>query len=129
MIDGDIYCRVERQANATVRGKVFDMINDKHFLLLASGMNVFDDSIGPHTIPAASDEALWLNSNPPSPPIDETPSEIYEGCGTTKICVGFPSGCIFGGSCSLFGAVIYESDRFYFELFSSGEKLLNHFLS
>lgn len=49
-----------------------------------------------------------------NPPID-----VYEGCETEKVCFGIPSGCITSGNCNLFGAVIYENERFFFQLLSA----------
>lgn len=114
-----------------VRERLFDMMNDQHFLLLASGMFISSDGIGPHTSPAASDSAMWLHPNAPDtePPPDSetelppTDDDVYEGCGTTKICIGRPDGCIVSvdRNCELFGAVIFNENRFYFELLSKGE--------
>lgn len=60
---------------------------------------------------------------------DETttpPGEIlpnpYPGCGTTKVCFGTPSGCLITEDCIIFSAVIFEDDKFIFELLS-GSKL------
>lgn len=102
----------------TVRGRTFDLLNERHFLLLASGMVLLSNGVGPHTLPAATSEALWLNPNPPdsSPPFD-----VYDGCGTIKICYGSPSGCLQNRNCRLFGAVIFAENRFFFELLSKGE--------
>lgn len=37
LVDGTIYCKVERSAVSTVRGQDFDLINQRFHLLVASG--------------------------------------------------------------------------------------------
>lgn len=120
-MDGQIYCRVERDAITEVRGRLFDMLNEQHFLLLASGSLVTSVGIGVHTLRAATPEAFWLNpyTDPDTVPPAET-DPVYEGCGTTKICIGSPSGCINDRDCRMFAAVVFNENRFYFELLSEG---------
>lgn len=56
-----IYCQVEREAITQVEGVSFNLINDKHYLLLASGSSVQETSVAYHDINAeASSEALLL---------------------------------------------------------------------
>lgn len=61
--NGMIYCKVERDAVTTIRDVKFDLINDKHYLLLASGTLLRSDSVGNHNINRdASDQALLLTA-------------------------------------------------------------------
>lgn len=56
-----IYCLVEREAITTINDVSFNLIEDKHFLLLASGTETKSDSVGDHDINAEpTDEALLL---------------------------------------------------------------------
>lgn len=48
----------------------------------------------------------------------------YPGCGTTKVCFGTPSGCLVTNDCNIFSAVIFEDDKFTFELLSGGNLLI-----
>ncbi|XP_070494933.1 putative ferric-chelate reductase 1 homolog [Chironomus tepperi] len=47
-IDGRIYCKVLRKAVTTVRGERFDLVNDKFYLLLASGYDIDVDTVMQH---------------------------------------------------------------------------------
>lgn len=47
-IDGSIYCKIERDVISTVRGKRFDLNNDKFHLLLATGETLKENSVGYH---------------------------------------------------------------------------------
>lgn len=59
--NGMIYCQVERDAVTTVEGVSFNLIDDEHFLLLASGSQIGENSIGYHEISAdASSQAFLL---------------------------------------------------------------------
>lgn len=40
IVDGTIYCKVERSSFSTVRGQDFDLINQKFHLLVATGQEV-----------------------------------------------------------------------------------------
>lgn len=61
-VDGQIYCQVERNSNTIVNGQRFDLINDKHFLLLATGDSLDSNSVGYHGAEKlASSEALKLS--------------------------------------------------------------------
>lgn len=60
MVNGRIYCVVERNNMSEVGGMQFDLINDKHYLLLANGQELGLNSIGMHGPVATSDEALLL---------------------------------------------------------------------
>lgn len=45
-----IYCQVERDAITTVKNEKFDLINDRHFLLMASGKEIRPATVGFHDI-------------------------------------------------------------------------------
>ena len=61
-VDGRIYCQVERSSDTIVNGQRFNLINDKHFLLLATGESLKPNSVGYHgTEKLASSEALLLS--------------------------------------------------------------------
>uniref|UniRef100_U5EVK0 Putative ferric-chelate reductase 1 n=1 Tax=Corethrella appendiculata TaxID=1370023 RepID=U5EVK0_9DIPT len=49
-IDGTIYCKVEREAATTVRGRRFDLITDNFHILLATGSKVSGDHVSYHDI-------------------------------------------------------------------------------
>lgn len=36
-IDGTIYCKFSRDVNTVIENEIFDLSNDKYFLLLAAG--------------------------------------------------------------------------------------------
>lgn len=62
------------------------------------------------------------------PPIPDFNS--YDGCGVTKVCFGGPLiGCVERQDCDLFGAVIFENDKFTFELLSKRKFLLSRLIS
>lgn len=48
--NGRIYCQVERDPLTTIEGLTFDLVNDKHYLLLASGSEVSSDTVNYHDI-------------------------------------------------------------------------------
>ncbi|KAH8285537.1 hypothetical protein KR054_010636 [Drosophila jambulina] len=50
LVDGVIYCRVQRDAVTTVQGKTFDLRNGKYHLLVASGSSLKENSVGYHDI-------------------------------------------------------------------------------
>lgn len=56
----------------------------------------------------------------PTPPSQDFPSP-YLGCGTTKLCFGWPNNCISSQNCQMFGAVfVNNQNRVYtFELFAT----------
>ncbi|XP_059610036.1 putative ferric-chelate reductase 1 homolog isoform X2 [Phlebotomus argentipes] len=41
---------------------------------------------------------------------------IYDGCGTTKSCFGFPDNCLSARQCQVITTVTARGERFYFEL-------------
>lgn len=55
-----IYCEVDRIPLSTVRGVQFDLINAKHFLLIASGHGLFENSVGTHDIGRQSSNRAYL---------------------------------------------------------------------
>lgn len=62
---------------------------------------------------------FMLNKNFRSTTTESPVLGVYEGCGTRKLCFGFPLKCIKSRDCELFGAVIHdENDKFIFELLS-----------
>jgi hypothetical protein len=58
--NGVIYCQVEREALTTIEDLTFDLINDKHFLLLASGTELSNDAVGFHDINEDASETAFL---------------------------------------------------------------------
>lgn len=58
--NGVIYCQVERDAVTTVGGLKFDLINDKHFLLLASGTEIASNAVGYHDVDADASGTSFL---------------------------------------------------------------------
>lgn len=47
-----------------------------------------------------------------STPNEVKVSSIYDGCGDTKICIGYPSGCVDKNSCKAFAAS-YQKGEFF----------------
>jgi hypothetical protein len=55
----------------------------------------------------------------PTEPTRNPEINVYDDCGTRKLCFGFPLTCIKTRDCELFGAVIHDDDeKFFFELLS-----------
>lgn len=50
VVDGSIYCRLERDAVSSVMGQRFDLVNDKFHLLVASGSSLKAAGVGYHDI-------------------------------------------------------------------------------
>ncbi|XP_017120314.1 putative ferric-chelate reductase 1 homolog isoform X1 [Drosophila elegans] len=50
IVDGVIYCRVQRDAVTSVQGRNFDLRNGKYHLLVASGSSLKENSVGYHDI-------------------------------------------------------------------------------
>ncbi|KAL9919695.1 putative ferric-chelate reductase 1 homolog isoform 1-T3 [Glossina fuscipes fuscipes] len=60
-INGAIYCKVERDQTTKVGNRVFDLVNKKYFLLLASGRSLKDAGVGYHDIiKSSSSKAISL---------------------------------------------------------------------
>ncbi|CAH1392643.1 unnamed protein product [Nezara viridula] len=47
-IDGTIYCKFSRDVNTVIENEIFDLSNDKYFILLAAGSSIKDGAIGFH---------------------------------------------------------------------------------
>lgn len=60
MENGVIYCQVEREPLTTIEDLKFDLINEKHFLLLASGTDVSSTAVGFHDINEDASENAFL---------------------------------------------------------------------
>ncbi|XP_032570551.1 putative ferric-chelate reductase 1 homolog isoform X1 [Drosophila sechellia] len=50
IVDGVIYCRVQRDAVTNVQGRTFDLRSGKYHLLVASGSSLKENSVGYHDI-------------------------------------------------------------------------------
>ncbi|XP_016985376.1 putative ferric-chelate reductase 1 homolog isoform X2 [Drosophila rhopaloa] len=50
IVDGVIYCRVQRDVVTNVKGRTFDLRNGKYHLLVASGSSLKENSVGYHDI-------------------------------------------------------------------------------
>lgn len=50
LIDGKIYCKVQRNIVTTVQGKMFDLMNNQYNIMLALGKSVKDNGAGYHDI-------------------------------------------------------------------------------
>lgn len=50
LVDGTIYCKVQRNALSTVRGQEFDLVNNRFHVLIASGSSVESTHVGYHDI-------------------------------------------------------------------------------
>lgn len=47
-INGTIYCKVEKDSVIDVKGKRFDLVNNKYYLLIASGKSIKSNGVGYH---------------------------------------------------------------------------------
>lgn len=47
---------------------------------------------------------------------------IYDDCGSTKSCFGFPDGCVATRSCNAVGTVFVRGDIYQFEMKSGFSK-------
>lgn len=119
-IDGRIYCQIQRETVSIVSNQIFDLENDKHHILLASGIALREDSVGPHYANrGVTQEKISLVNPTPTPPELPPNDEIYEGCGTEKLCFGFPGGCISTRNCHLLTTIVRVNTEFYeFEMLS-----------
>lgn len=57
------------------------------------------------------------------PPQAKQRDSMYEGCGTTKTCFGFPSGCVDNGNCNAMTAVTVEGEKYSFEMKSGAANI------
>lgn len=113
LINGRIYCKIRRDAFSIVNDHIIDLENEKHFLLIAGGVQLRPDYVGSHQANrGATSEAISL-----------TPS-IYDGCNGVKVCHGLPDGCVANRSCNLLGTVNYFQGHFDFELLSMRKKVM-----
>lgn len=68
--DGTIYCKVERDAVSQVRGRTFNLANDKYHVLLALGdsLKEAENSVGYHSIGRIStaEKLTLLDMNEPT---------------------------------------------------------------
>ena len=124
-IDGRIYCLIQRETVSIVSDQIFDLETDKHHLLLASGTALRNDSVGPHHDNRGVTQEKISLVNPTPPETTQTPpelppnEEIYEGCGTEKLCFGFPGGCISTQNCHLLTTIMrVNMDIYEFEMLS-----------
>lgn len=129
-IDGRIYCRIQRETVTVVNEKIFDLENDDHYLLIASGTQLREDSVGVHgPYRGATVERISLNNPlspteppitpPATPPTPPTDGSIYDGCDTLKLCFGFPSSCISPRNCQLLTTIKKINEEFFeFEMLS-----------
>ncbi|XP_070509081.1 putative ferric-chelate reductase 1 homolog [Chironomus tepperi] len=44
---------------------------------------------------------------------------MYQGCGDTKLCIGYPSGCVKRKSCKAFAASYHKDGKYLFEMHSA----------
>lgn len=66
-----------------------------------------------------------ISAEPPSTTTTEEPNfDIYSGCDDMKACFGTgDSDCVRNRRCLTVRAVIYDVDKFAFEMQASGEKI------
>ncbi|XP_055859170.1 putative ferric-chelate reductase 1 homolog isoform X2 [Episyrphus balteatus] len=50
LIDGKIYCKVQRDILTTVQGQMFDLMNNQYYIMVALGKSVKDNGAGYHDI-------------------------------------------------------------------------------
>ena len=61
VIDGRIYCRLRRVPFSIVEGLEFDLLNEKHHLLLAGGASVgINNALIIHQRAGVTGERVWL---------------------------------------------------------------------
>lgn len=122
---------MQREPITEVLGNTVDLINQSHHLLLAGGITLFAQSVGPHlSNRLSSQDRYWLTGEEPTTPTTTTtttvatpPSEddIYNNCDTTKLCFGIPANCVASRDCNLLATVFYNDGDFEFELLSKRE--------
>lgn len=49
-VNGTIYCKIERDPNSSMKGKNFDLISNKYYLLLAAGGSLKERGVGYHNL-------------------------------------------------------------------------------
>lgn len=75
IIDDRIYCKVKRIPESTVRGYTFDLMNEKYYLLLATGVNINLESVEKHDQEAISYSTVLLTV-PENVDIDSSTSPL-----------------------------------------------------
>lgn len=50
MVDGQMYCRIARNTKTNVSGRIYDLVNEQYYLLVASGRSVKANKVGFHDI-------------------------------------------------------------------------------
>lgn len=119
-IDDRIFCKIKRETVSILNDKVFDLENDKHYLMIASGVSLLPDSVGNHgpINRGVTNERISL-INPPTDPAPPTDDSIYDGCGTEKLCFGMPRTCVSSRTCQLLSTIKRINDIYYqFEMLS-----------
>lgn len=113
LVNGLIYCKLERQAVTTVLDVVFDLPNENYYFLLAVGSSLSNTFMLHHDLRVASTQPLKIFERPAD-------NSIYVGCGSQKICFGMPANCVDQRSCvSVVTATIDFDDRYVFEMQSN----------
>lgn len=108
LIDGRIYCKIRRDAVSIANDLIFDLENDMHYLLIASGVQLREDSVGTHGPNRGfSLERVWLRNY-----------DIYYGCGVSKVCYAIPDGCIKTKNCDVFSGVEVVNGNYIFDMLS-----------
>lgn len=127
--EGDeLYCKVRRATVTTVEGVTFDLKKKLYHILLASGSTVTPKSVTYHNLECVATpvpQVLEVNRNIPQPAsqvkvVKNTSivlDPFYDGCGTSKLCFGFPEGCVDTQDCNGVTAVTSTGDKtFIFEV-------------
>lgn len=115
---------MERNAVSQIDDLTFNLAEDAHYLLLASGKELRNNSISYHDIVRESSALpiLFDEENPIiiAPKEHETPSDsnFYDECQKTKSCFGSPRGCVDDRNCNFVGAVIVKNGIYQFEMLS-----------
>lgn len=140
LIDGRIYCKVKRDTVSIVNDELFDLYEDQFYLLLASGVQLREDSVGSHganravttqrfsLIPSekpttTSEATTETTTTTTSAPGD---GSIYDGCGETKLCFGMPDECVEAQNCNLLTTTVQINEHFFeFEMLSMSKKIFS----
>lgn len=108
-----------------MNGQTFDLINEQHHLLLASGNSLQQEAVGPHfNSRGVTANRFWLGIPPAGtvPPPGDL-DWVYEGCDDTKVCYGVPDNCVDQRNCMHFGGVTENQGNFEFELLGMGKNI------
>ncbi|XP_056640681.1 putative ferric-chelate reductase 1 homolog isoform X2 [Diorhabda sublineata] len=121
----ELYCKVRRAAVTVVQGVTFDLKKKLYHILLASGSTVTPTSVTYHNLECEATpdpQVLEVNRNlpQPSPQVKNNSMVLdpfYQGCGSSKLCFGFPEGCVDTQNCNGVTAVTSTGDKtFIFEV-------------